>query len=418
MVRGLRTSSKEQPNAWVASQGSVGIARRTAVVVWTTMAIVIGVALLIWFVQAALAILVVFFVAITFAEAIRPLVMRLHRWFIPRWLATLIVYLLIFVVVGGLVYLLVQPLVGQLITFSAQVPGYISQIEQFLSQSHDLNQYFPILGSSVGQQLSSNVGAELTQLTHQIVQFVLGIPQALFSIVFDVVVTLFLAFYWLNATDGLRDFTVSLFPESAQLVVDGLIFEIGYRLGGYVRGVVTNMFVIGILAGLADLLLGVPYPLLLGIFAGLMEAVPIIGPYVSAVPALLLALTITPIKAGAIKMAEVAVAYVIVQVFENNTLVPLVMDRAVGLNPLLTLLAVLIGGVIFGIPGALLAVPMTSVLQTLFLRVIVPLARTGRISEASFPERIRKGIRRPPPTIPADTEQIPEEPASQKEPAV
>jgi predicted PurR-regulated permease PerM len=381
MARGVRGPGKEQmPNA--TPRDAVGIARRTSIIVWTTIAIVIGVVLLVWFVQAALNILLVFFVAIIFAEAIRPLVMCLQRWLIPRWLATLLVYLLVFAVVGSLVYLLVRPLVAQLITFSSQVPGYIAQIEQFLSQSHDLNQYFPFLGTNLGRQLSDNIGAELQKLTSQIVQWVLGVPQALFTIIFDTVVTLFLAFYWLNATDGLHAFTVSLFPESAQPVADGLIREIGYRLGGYVRGVVTNMFVIGVMAGLADLVLGIPYPLLLGIFAGLMEAVPIVGPYLSAVPAVLLALTIGPLK-----MVEVIIAYIVVQVFENNTLVPLVMDRAVGVNPLLTLLAVLIGGTIFGIPGALLAVPVTSVLQTLFLRVLVPLVRSGHITAVSFPEK-------------------------------
>jgi predicted PurR-regulated permease PerM len=394
------------------SREAAGIARRTSVVAWTAIAIVIGVALLLWFLQAASAILLVLFVAIIFAEAIRPLVMRLNRWFVPRWLATLIVYLLVFAVVGGLVYLLVQPLVGQLVTFSAQVPGYVGQIERILAQSRDLNQYFPILGTNIGSQLSGDIGSQLTQLTHQVVQWVLAVPQTLFTIVFDLVVTLFLAFYWLNATDGLREFTVSLFPATAQPVVDGLIHEIGYRLGGYVRGVVTNMFVIGILAGLADLVLGVPYPLLLGIFAGLMEAVPIIGPYISAVPALLLALTISPIK-----MVEVIIAYVVVQVFENNTLVPLVMDRAVGVNPLLTLLAVLIGGVIFGIPGALLAVPVTSVLQTLFLRVLVPLARDGHITAGPFAGEATKD-RHHPPMAPPPAAEPTDESVARQEPVV
>jgi len=109
---------------------------------------------------------------------------------------------------------------------------------------------------------------------------------------------------------------------------------------------------------------------LLGVFAALTEAIPLVGPYIGGLPAVLLALSISPLRA-----TLVILTYVIVQQFESNTLVPLVIGRTVGLNPLVTLLAVLIGAVLYGIPGALLAVPIMALCQVIFLRLIVPLLR-------------------------------------------
>jgi len=135
--------------------------------------------------------------------------------------------------------------------------------------------------------------------------------------------------------------------------------------------VAINMVVIGLLSGGGVLLLGLPYPFLLAVLAGLTEAIPLIGPFIGGAPAVLIALaTDGPLKAG-----EVAVLYLVIQQIEGTTLVPLVMNRVVQLNPLTVTVAILLGSALLGVVGALLAVPAAAVIQVLVLRVLAPAAR-------------------------------------------
>lgn len=160
------------------------------------------------------------------------------------------------------------------------------------------------------------------------------------------------------------------------------------QLGGYLRGVVINMTAIGALSGGGLALLGVPYPALLGVLAGLTETLPFIGPWIGGSPAVLIALlTLGPLKAG-----EVIVLYMVIQQIEGNTLVPFVMYRTVDLNPLTVIVAVIIGGALFGIVGAVLGVPLAVVIQVVVRDILVPAARRAsqRVSpRPATPGRIR-----------------------------
>jgi predicted PurR-regulated permease PerM len=185
------------------------------------------------------------------------------------------------------------------------------------------------------------------------------------------VVVLVMAFFWLTGIEHLRPFVISLFPDQQQALVDDVIGELGRRIGGYLRGVVFNMFVIGILSGLGLWVLGVPYPALLGILAGLTELLPYIGPWISGAVAALVALALV----SPLKSVEVIGYYILLQQVEGNTLVPIVMMNAVNLNPLTVVVAVLLGSEVLGLAGAVLAVPAAAVLQVLIVRVLAPVAR-------------------------------------------
>ncbi|HEX6777401.1 MAG TPA: AI-2E family transporter, partial [Ktedonobacterales bacterium] len=170
----------------------------------------------------------------------------------------------------------------------------------------------------------------------------------------------------------LREFVLSFFPPHMRSTGARVLNEMSVRLGGYVRGVVINMFVIGTLSGLAVWLLGLPFALLLGVFAGLTEFIPLIGPFIGAAPAVIIAFTMSPAKG----LLVVAV-YVIIQEFEGHTLVPLVMHRVVKLRPLTILIALSIGTLLQGLEGALLAVPFAAVVQVLIVYVLAPWIRSA-----------------------------------------
>jgi predicted PurR-regulated permease PerM len=154
--------------------------------------------------------------------------------------------------------------------------------------------------------------------------------------------------------------------------------EVQARLACYLWTNV-NMFVIGVLSGLGDLVLGVPYAVLLGILAGLSEILPYIGPWLGGSAAVLVAL----FAGGIVNATEVAAWYVVLQLVEGHTLVPVVMYRAVRVNPLTVIVAVLVGGTLYGIIGGVLAVPVAAVLQVLMVRVLAPAARSAAARHAA-----------------------------------
>jgi predicted PurR-regulated permease PerM len=154
------------------------------------------------------------------------------------------------------------------------------------------------------------------------------------------------------------------------------------------------MVVIGVLAGIAVALLGLPSPVLLGIFAGITEAIPIFGPFLGAAPAVLLGFTVSPLYP-----LLVAAVFLVIQQVESNTLVPVVMNRVLALPPLTVVLALLVGGSLEGVAGALLAVPMAAALQVLVLRVVLPMLHIaqGRTEQAERELSVQPRAPSPPP---------------------
>jgi predicted PurR-regulated permease PerM len=138
-------------------------------------------------------------------------------------------------------------------------------------------------------------------------------------------------------------------------------------MGGYLRAVAINMVAVGVATGLACAILGLPSPLLLGLFAGVTAAVPLVGPFLGIVPPALLGFTVSPTYP-----ILVLLVLAIIQAVDANTVIPLVMNRVVALPSLAVVLALLIGGAVAGLVGALLAVPIASAMQVLVLRVLVP----------------------------------------------
>ncbi|MBA3825175.1 MAG: AI-2E family transporter [Ktedonobacterales bacterium] len=330
--------------------------------VWKIVGIVVAGVLAIWFVAKTIDVLLVFFAAIVFAEAIRPLVcFGVRRLGLPRWAATVLVYVTLFVILGLLIWIVLTPLISQVQTLINNSPALLDRWNLQLAT---------LQKNPAGAAFLSFVTPQAQTLGSAAINALLGVPSTAFSILFNVAFTLFLAFYWLNATNGLRDFVVSLFPLRARSLLNGMFDKMGSQLGVYIRSVIINMVAIGTITSIALWALGIPYPLVLGVFAALTEAIPLVGPYIGGLPALLLAFSISPFKA-----LLVIITYVVVQQFESNTLVPVVIGRTMQMNPLVTLLSVLIGTSLYGIVGALLAVPVMAIVQIVFLRLIVPLLR-------------------------------------------
>ena len=185
------------------------------------------------------------------------------------------------------------------------------------------------------------------------------IPARMFSNILTVFTIAVFTFYFLLERNNLRKFLDIFVGDDLgdRLVI--VVKDIEERLGAWVRGQLLLALIIGLASYLGLFILGISYVLPLALIAGILEMVPIIGPIISAIPAIIVALTVSPGLALA-----VAALYIIIQQLENNLIVPTVMHKVLGMPPLAILLALMVGGRLGGVVGIILAVPVLLVIQT------------------------------------------------------
>jgi len=302
---------------------------------------------LLWFLYFIRDIILVFFIALLIMAVLNPLVSRLSKLKVPRGISVLLVYVLVLGLLSFLVASLVPPLVEQTSHLLSVLPNLLDNIL-----------VLPMIGQPLINELASQLGSFSSSL--------IKITLSVFSNVLGVVSVLVIAFYLLLSRDKLDNILDNFFDISICKKVRNFLVLWEKSLGSWLRGQLILMFSVGFLTFLGLFALGVPFSLPLAIFAGVLEIVPIIGPLVSAVPAVIVGLGISPLMGLA-----VAVLYLVVQQLENHLLVPKVMEKSTGINPVVVLLCLAIGAKIAGVVGALMAIPVYltfSVLVKLYLR--------------------------------------------------
>lgn len=348
---------------------SITIAPHT---IWYAAGAVIVLAALWLVVTKALAALLIFFVAIIIGEAARPIVLQLEKRRVPRPLGVLLVLLIVAAVLALLIWILLTPLVAEVGALSANAPTYTTKLQEWISGWTSALQANKLFGG-----FFNNIASQVFNSLQGMIPSLISVPFTLLSGAFgallSLVVTVTLTVFWLSSSARLKPFLMSLFPERLQPRVDDIFADMGHSLGGYVRGVLIAMFLIGVFTGAGLGVLGVPYALLLGVLAGLTEAIPYLGPWLSGAISVIVALvTVDPLKA-----VEVAVLFLLVQQLEGNLVQPLVMSRSVHLDPLLVLIAILLGSELLGLMGAVLAVPFAALLQSVVTHAIAPAIRAA-----------------------------------------
>lgn len=300
-----------------------------------TVFFITGFLALLWALFQIREVIIVLFVAIIFMSALAPIVDYLTKYKIPKALAIALTYIFILGMIGAIVSLLVTPLVEQTIRLNEELPRLLARL------------------SLVGPIDQNIIQDQLNSASRNAVTFTL----AIFSNFITFISIAVLTFYLLLERDRL-DQLITQFFIGKEEKIKKITRRIEYKLGAWLRGQIALSFIIGVPVYAVLFLLNVPYALPLAILAGIMEVVPVIGPIISAIPAVLISFLVSPILA-----LIVAGAFFIIQQLENHIVVPQVMKKAVGLNPLVVILAVSIGGKLLGISGALLAVPITVVIQ-------------------------------------------------------
>src|SRR5262245_56964801 len=261
---------------------------------------------------------------------------------LPRWLAILTVYL---VIVGGLTItalLVIPPLVHQAQDLWTALPGMLDRAQAFLIERGLMTRPITLEEAVRGTQVAPGraVGTVATAVTR------------VFGVVLSAITLLILTFYLLVDSASLFVAFARLFPRDARPRVLDVSNKISTKVSAWLRGQLILASIIGSSAALGLWLFGVPYFYVLALIAAIGETIPVVGPVLSAIPAILVALAVSPQKA-----LFVALFWILQQQIENHLLVPKIMQKQVGVSPVVVIVALLIGGTLLGPIGALLAVP-------------------------------------------------------------
>ena len=305
---------------------------------------------------AVLNILILVLISVVLAVGLDPAVRRLVASGMRRGVAVAMIFLafVVFVFLFGL--LVVPPLVHQVTGLADDIPRYARD----LSTRHDwIGSYFR------EHDVTTTVQDFITTLPERIRNSfgtILGVAGRVGSALFNVVTVAILMIYFMLSLPSMRRTATLVMPvgrrEHGARVIDRSI----EKIGGYVYGNVVTSLICGILALVALLIMGVPFAVPLAMWAGLADLIPAVGSYVGAVPAILVAFFVSPVR------GLVTLGYFIgYQQFENYVLVPKVMQNAVNLSPAAVIVSTLIGGSLFGFAGALLALPVAATVKVVIV---------------------------------------------------
>lgn len=306
----------------------------------------------------------VLFVAIVLATALRPAVGWLERWHIPQWLGILLIYFTFVIAVVGLGALLAPLIITQGAELIDNAPEYYTNIRGTLSQYQN-----PITREIVNRlppeiPLNAQVpvgGTGQLETIGQVVNVLRSFTWGIVGLIALVVIT----YFWILDREQILRAGVLLFPTDRRDSARALWDTLEEKVGAFVRGQALLSLSIGLLSLVAFLVIGVPNAVLLALLAGIFEAIPYIGPLLTAVLAIVLTLAEAPEK-----IVWVIIASAVIQQTENSLLVPRIMGRTVGVNAVVTLLAIAAFGALLGVAGAIMAIPLAVVLQVLFQRLI------------------------------------------------
>jgi predicted PurR-regulated permease PerM len=331
---------------------------------WTVrgMGLAFGVAIVVGLIALAVAaggVLVLLFVAILLASALEPMVGHIRdRFPLGRGATILVVYVTFFVTVVGLAFIVVPKAISQGQEILTSLPAFLDSVRSWASTLRPA-----ILGQSI-TELADSVQSILSRSTtpdpNQVVEIGATAAEAAVSLA----TLLTIVYFWLVQHARLQRYILAFIPAERRAGARDAWNEIETRLGLWVRGQLILMGTMGVATGIAYTLLGLPGAMLLALIAALAEAIPIIGPLLGAIPAVLVAATVSPELA-----VIVAGVYIVIQLVEGSVLVPMVMRNTIGLSPLLVLLSLLVGAAVGGLVGAFLAVPIVASIEIVLARL-------------------------------------------------
>lgn len=320
-----------------------------------TIARIVLTVLAIWFLYLIRDIIALFLVSVIITAALNPVIDRFSGRRMPRVIIVSSVFVLFFAFMGMLIAFMVPALTSQVSAFTGAMGQWITNLQTSavgtilgLERLGD-----PAAAEGMREALSGSVG----ELFSRAGSFVSGM--------IAVLAVISMSFYMSLQKNGMKRFLMSVTPKQHQPYVTSLADRIYESFGRWMAGQVVTMIFVGTLYYIALSLFGVEYALVLAVLGGVLEIVPYLGPILSAIPAAILAFAISPaVGVGVLS------SYALINLVENHVLIPQIMNKAVGLNPVAVILALLIGAKVAGLIGVIIAVPLAGAVS-LFLKDVL-----------------------------------------------
>ena len=336
----------------------IRISKRTAIVV--ALAILATVVLVLWAVPSVLISVVGGFgLALVLSFPVRTL----SRW-MPRGLAILISFLTLFGLVLLAILILVPLLVVQGVALVSALPDLANNAQRYLLAGLELLDKNGLLPGTTDQVLASigeNLSGSAKDIAGSVLGGTFGVISGTFSFALSLFGVVFVSAYMLIDVRRFKTAYLLAFPAHYRRDARDLWNAFGLTLSRYLNGLALDLAIQGAISAVALYLIGVPYALVLGAFVSLTALIPYIGAWLGAIPAVIVAFTVSPTA-----VILTAVVFVVIQQLEGNFLMPKIQGQSLNVHPVLVFLSVIIGGGLAGLVGVLLAVPTLAVLRVLF----------------------------------------------------
>ena len=326
---------------------------------------VLGVGLVFLLLYRFYMVVFLFFVAFALTVALEPAIGWLRRRGVRREFGVVLLYVVLAIATAALIAAMAPPLMTQARAVLAELPNYYLSLRVYLLDSR-IGLVRGLVNTLPGELslpmlvASTNGAAEEGNAPTTWTMAWLTARSA-----FAFVAVFIMAFYWTLEGDVIIRKLLLRTPSERREELRAMVAEVNAKIGGYFRGQVILCVIVGACSIAAFMLIGVPNAIMLGLLMGLFEAIPVVGPTLGAIPAILMTLATAPEMT-----IWVVGALVAIQVIENNLLVPRIMDESVGVNAVVSMLAITAFGALFGIAGAILAIPLAAILQILLNRLL------------------------------------------------
>ena len=342
------SAASEPPDPKALIRYAIGMTALAVIVFW--VGFIVRDALLIVYVSMLLAIGFSPIVRIIERQKVLPVARRL-----PRWLAILILYVAILGTLAIVISLVFPPLVEQATALWKKFPELFERTQEFLMRKGVLKQHV-----TMGEAVAATPGGG-----GDAVGKVAGAVANVAGGVFGVITILILTFYMLVDSWSLRHQALQLFPKDQRQRADAASRVVMEKVSAWLTGQLLLAGAIGGSSAIGLWALGIPFFYVLALLSAIGEMIPIVGPILSAIPAIAVASTL-----GLQKVIAVIIFFLVQQQLENHILVPKIMSRQVGVSPVTVIISLLIGGAWLGIVGALLAVPTAAILQVIAAEIV------------------------------------------------
>lgn len=330
---------------------------------WRGLAVLAFALLAIWALREVWQVFLLVFVAFIFMAALLPYVELFVRWRVPRAAAVLLVLFIVLAIIGGLFAVVVPAMIDEFRTLRDSAPEDLNELERFLRNF------------GIDVELSERFEAiEWRDLIDGRVAIDYG-QRLIFGVVSAVTVAVLTA-YLLNDAPVMKAYLWSFIPEDRHTDAERMLHALGRVVGGYIRGQAITSAIIGVFTTIVLLAVGVENALAFGVLAAFADIIPLIGAFIAIIPPTLVAFSDSPTR-GLI----VVIALLAYQQFEDRYLVPRVYGSTLGLQPLVVLVAVLVGGDLLGITGVLLALPVTAAGKVFLDFYLAQMGRDSRFAQ-------------------------------------